>query len=124
MPSTTTNQNTHLFHVLGAMAVDDTTLTLNVPGGNLTLHFESRDKMRHVAAIIIAATPSEYEEPTVVESEPESEPDEDSGAEESEPEEDSGAQDAGSTASGSEAGEAESSFESIGDVGLTQELNF
>ena len=53
------NTNTHLFHVMAVKSIDNRTLTLSVPGGTVTLNFDSRSKMRHVAAVIIDATPKE-----------------------------------------------------------------
>ena len=50
------NTNTILLHANAVRSIDDQTLAVDVPGGTLTLIFGSRDKMRHTAAVVIAAT--------------------------------------------------------------------
>lgn len=122
MPAITENQsNTHLFHVAACKALDDKTLTLTltVPGGNVTLNFDSSTKMRHVAAVILAAMPTEDTVKEVVVVVDDDEDDDDQADKESSDEDSASNSDSGE----SEGGE-ESDYDSIGDVGLTQEIAF
>ena len=54
--NTTNQSNTLLLHANSVRSIDDQTLAVDVPGGMLTLIFTSRDAMRHTASVIIAAT--------------------------------------------------------------------
>ena len=54
--SAANNTNTILLHANGVRSIDNQTLSVDVPGGTLTLIFASRDVMRNAAAVIIVAT--------------------------------------------------------------------
>ena len=127
MSAAANQTNTILLHAVGVRAIDGETLAVDVPGGTMTLIFASRDAMRHTASVIIAATnlsaPVTIDELTVAFQQSSTSgpipriPDHTAAAESEEDDEIAdlpnldGDDDTDAT-------------ESIGDVGLTQELTF
>ena len=54
--SSANKNNTILVHACKVIAIDDMTLSIKIPGGHLTLNFESRNAMHQAAKVIILAT--------------------------------------------------------------------